>query len=490
MTRRGLLKRLGLWTAAAGVMQGTGGCLPRHAEPEGGRLVNAAPSAVQASSSSAGEKPGSSGILIIGAGMAGLVAAAELKKQGKDVLVLEGRTRIGGRVHTLRGWEGLNVDLGASWIHGIKGNPVYALAEKLGVTMIQTDYDSATVFSPSGALVSDPAQQRQDALFKQVMHELEALRARREESDAPDISLAQGVAQVALSLELSGDARVELRHTLHTRIEHEYAGTLDSLSLTHFDAEPETEGQDVLFPQGMGALIDFLAQGLDIRLGQTVRKIVEEPGGVRVETQGGAVFYGQSVLVTVPLGVLKSGKLQFEPALEPRRLRAIERLGMGTMDKLYLRFPRPFWMETAPEQFIERMGKEGQGWSETLNLMAVMKAPVLLMFNAGQEARLRSGWSTEALVKDAVAALSRDFGGKIPSPIGSARTSWETDPHALGSYSFYGVGAIPEDREWLGRSRGRIHFAGEAASVRAPGTVTGAYLTGFAAAQRLAHLDK
>ncbi len=69
-------------------------------------------------------------ILVIGAGIAGLAAARTLHDQGRTVTVLEARPRIGGRVWTDRTtWPDQPVDLGASWIHGVRGNPISDLVE-------------------------------------------------------------------------------------------------------------------------------------------------------------------------------------------------------------------------------------------------------------------------------------------------------------------------------------------------------------------------
>ena len=66
--------------------------------------------------------------IVVGAGMSGLSAATHLQRAGMEVVVLEARDRIGGRIHTDRSW-GTPVDLGAGWIHGEKGSPLPALAD-------------------------------------------------------------------------------------------------------------------------------------------------------------------------------------------------------------------------------------------------------------------------------------------------------------------------------------------------------------------------
>ena len=93
------------------------------------------------SSSSAGS------VLVIGAGIAGLAAATELQSRGYTVTLLEGRDRIGGRIWTDHSWPNAHLDLGASWIHGVKGNPVSKLVGELKIETMPTNYSSYVLYN-------------------------------------------------------------------------------------------------------------------------------------------------------------------------------------------------------------------------------------------------------------------------------------------------------------------------------------------------------
>ncbi len=414
-------------------------------------------------------------VLVIGAGIAGLRAAEVLVANGRRVIVLEARDRLGGRIYTDRSW-GVPVELGASWIHGVENNPIAALAAAKGITTQATDYESL-MYGADGQRLGDDAL---DDIEEQVGELVEAGRAGSPDTDEP-LRAALDRAIAAADLDPSELLNVEMGIT--ESIEHEYATDAVDLSANHFDDGAGEGGGDALLPGGYDQVVAAVANGLDVRLGHVVTSIDTAGDRAVVVTSQGS-FEAQSVVVTVPLGVLKAGSIRFSPALPEQKSRAIATLGMGALSKSCLRFESQFWPDDAELiDIVPAPSRRGQ-WVESLSLTGLVDVPALMMFNAGEFARVVETMSDAEVIASASSALEPAF-PELSPPTGLLRSAWSVDPFSLGSYSFIGVGASLADRDALAEPDGRRVFAGEACSRDHAGTVHGAYASGEAAAQAL-----
>ncbi len=475
-SRRQIL-RFGVAASVAGMASALIGC-PRKSE--------SSPSSSSGGSSTGEEKEKTSpkttrraDVLVIGAGVSGLVAAQKLVKKGRSVIVVEGRDRVGGRVHTDRSWPGVTVDLGASWIHGQIGNPISEIVSAKKIVTKATNWEARVVFDRDGHPLTNAQIDDLEKRYKDFLAHVEHL---RKESDR-DATLKSALDDYLADEKPSADVRRWFTHWVNTEIEQDYAADLDDLSRDSWDDDKQMEGDDMLFPGGYGQIIDALAEGLDVRLGETVRRISHGDDGVTVDTTSGA-FTGKYAVVTLPLGVLKEGDVEFSPALPERKKQAIDALGVGLLDKVYLRFPSAFWPKD--KQVFKYAGEHVGEFAEWLDMRGVASADVLLAFNAAKVADELEGRTDAEIEEKAMRALHAMFGESIPDPSAKLVTRWRKDPFARGSYSHIPPGADSKDHDALAAPiANRLYFAGEATRRDYSATVHGAYLSGVAAAESI-----
>jgi monoamine oxidase len=426
-------------------------------------------------------------VVVVGAGAAGLASARRLTDAGVDVLVLEARDRIGGRTWSYDFGGGTTIDLGASWIHGTQPELEQLVAE-LELQTVNTDFTNMLVHDTSGGTRQIDSKTVADLEVRLGTNILVAAF-----NDA-SLSIQSIIDRMWQDNLLVGYSRELIQFITTTFFETEFAASSETIPAQAFlellpppgeptDPDDELGAKNTAFPRGYNQITDYLARGLDIRLNTVVQRIDYSGDSVQILTNGRR-YEADVVIVTVPIGVLKAGKIEFSPALPERKQGAIDRMGSGVLNKLYLRFPYVFW-EQEPDVLGFSRPERG-GFAVWHNMEKITGQPILMGFTSGQSAIHIEALRDPEIVALAMERLRGFYGDEIPEPMDYKITRWHADPFSLGSYSYFALATELGDRAILAEPVGnKVLFAGEATIDRAFAQVPGAYMTGLREADRI-----
>lgn len=482
-------------------------------------------------------------VIIIGGGMAGLSAAYHLVKNGLvDFKLLEARKRLGGRIIQIDiGKE--KIELGANWIHGILGNPVYELALEHGLINIMQSHKPHKVVAST-----ENGKQVPFAVLQEIYEAYMCFLKRCEEYFVTQYLPPDGIESVGdhIKLEISlyldrysdgidRDLRQLLFNCLLKR-ETCISGCheMSEIDLLELGSYTELQGGNITLPDGYSSILEPIRSQIPpecLLLGHPISKIdwerqcsgsnddksdsdrtVKEDetftsndvqANVEVTCENGTKFYADSVICTIPLGVLKShSKTMFHPPLPGYKQEAVDRLLFGTVDKILLEYDRPFlnpniteilllWQ---PEKTSSKLNNYSNSWYKKIYSFSKVTETLLLGWISGKEAEYMESLSRDT-VADVCTEILRKFLNDpfIPKPKTCVYTSWHTQPYSKGSYTAIAVGASQLDIECLAQPLYHhrnilepiVLFAGEHTHTTFYSTVHGAYLSGRTAAQVL-----
>lgn len=401
-------------------------------------------------------------VAIVGAGAAGLSAAALLREHGVACLLLEARDRIGGRAFTASEALGTPFDLGASYLHAVdQGNPWMGIARAQG---------EPTVADPRRRLLFDAGA---------------AVDADREAG----FGAAAGRAWQAIAAAAHDHRPHALADLLPraTMADHYVAALMgpwlcgeDTDRLDAQDFIAARHGEDRLVPGGYGRLVARFGAGLPVRLDCPVRELRTRRDHVDLVT-GQGTLRASRVILTVPLGVLAAERIRFDPPLPAAVLAALDGLPMGQLMKVGIAFDRdPFghgdtFYATAPPR----------GERSILYLARPFGHDHAMAFVGGSLAR-EIGAMPPADARNAVTApLVEMLGTGVRAQIGNCLVSdWHRDRWAQGSYAVARPGMAGTRAALRVPWSERLRYAGEAAAGDGwHATVAGAYLSGRDAAR-------
>ena len=367
-------------------------------EDEPGTVYGARASGLRAAAEVAELAEPGERIAIVGAGIAGASAARRLSDQGFSVVVVEGRDRAGGRIHSYTSGEWpWPVELGAALV-GTPGAAIAADLERLGVESVPVPMESES--RNRTGVVLEPLPVGAQAVSEAIAWAAEqptdlSLADALRDSGAGDVDTSPGDGGVS--------AAERLEHYLEADVTAVRASEPDDLSAWYAeDPLVADEEQHRLVIGGYQNLVLDALDDIDVLPSSTVVAVSRTDNGVSLRLARGESLSAERVIMTVPLGVLKAGAIQFDPPLPFSHRGAIAALGMGRQDKLVLRFETPFWSTSATRWDIVSGDTDFPLW---FNLEPATGEAVLVGLSGGESAERLAELSDGELLEGALAAL-------------------------------------------------------------------------------------
>ena len=430
-------------------------------------------------------------VVIIGGGAAGLRALQELSRKGKRAILLEGRTRLGGRILTLHDLRSpLPIELGPEFIHGEPDETLQLVREG---ALLYEEIPDVHWWSANGRWkgVHD---------FWSV---IDRIRSRiRVPSD--DQSVSEFLQQAKSIRGVERDLFIGF-------VEGYHAAEITSMSAKAIAAGDEetkddSENRQFRLVSGYDRLIEWLragaaANGSEIRTNFIVNQIEWSEGSVTITGTSATgrelpKIRASAALITVPLGVLAAKSIRFVPELGTKKSNAISRLGMGDVAKIVFRFREAFWEEDDFVRSRARSDKEQRmvfvhARRPTVTCWTALpsKLPMLTFWAGGPEATrllaLEEPRRVDLALEHLATILAMDR-SELESQVESWHThDWSSDPFSRGAYSYVLAGGAAAQKELAKPLRRTLFFAGEATDAEQTGTVAGALASGKRAAKEI-----
>ena len=425
-------------------------------------------------------------VIIVGCGPAGIAAALEFQKYKPipSFLILEARNRVGGRTYTDKHTFVANepIDLGARWIHHYRPeNPLSLHYTPSDKDCIDNDFfeTAATAFfdidgTPLSASTLAEAKNITEGFSTNI---------KEYPSEKEDISILDVIRDKYEKIQDEQMRRIVDMNLAY--IEHYEATNLHQLSTkSYLKSDYDVETCDLTLAIGLGSFIEQIAERnhLSVQLNTVVTSInipTDKNDPIRITTEDNRHYLCKYVLITIPLGCLKARSIQFTPQLPEWKQNAIDKMGFGLLNKIYVQFPSTFWDEKLDSIFIA---------SNRFRFFLCFPQDHLLgLYVAGDLAYELEQQTDEEIIEQILQPLKPIY-PQMPKPTKWLVSRWGCDPFAYGSYSNFKVGASYEMTKELARDcyDGRVYWAGEHANYGGTiGCVDSAFESGHREAKRI-----
>ena len=448
-------------------------------------------------------------VVVVGAGLAGLTAARRLVKAGKSVIVLEARSRVGGRVVNQPIGRKLTTDGGAAFV-GPTQDRILALIHELGLKTFKTyntgdniyfregqrqRYTAAGEFGPippdPGVLDAAAALSNLDQMATQLPVAAPWNAPKAGEWDGQTLEtwtqanlttaggrfLIDVATEPMLGVSLSEPSLLFMLWYIACAGNAKTPGTLERLANTGDGAqESHISGGAALIPERV-------AHGLGKRvlLGTPVRRIAQAGRGVRAEADSLTVTAKRAIVAVPPLHV---HGIEFDPQLPPAAYQLAQRMPMGILYKVSAVYAKPFWRDEGLTG--QAVSDTGPGRTTFDTSPADGSAGVLLAFVGADDARAWQGKPSSKLFNAVLQSFARYFGDQALHPRSQAIMAWPLDPWTLGApTAFTPPGVLSRYGSALAKPVGRVHWAGTETATYWRGYMDGAVSSGERAADEV-----
>ena len=437
-------------------------------------------------------------VMVVGAGAAGLYAASLFQQEGISVSILEASNRHGGRIRALTdpNFSDFPIELGAENIHGHKNQKgeensfLYRDIQELDANRLRrvfsSNRDQDELYEIDDTTVWDSTYDDRD------IDRVWKFDKKAGKYKGDDIPMSEHLKRKGI------DENSRCWHFYQAFIGAEYGTSIRNIGMRSFALERrewQTGASDYSI-DGHGYLdtLDelYFRQVLPlVRYETAVTHVTLEKEGVLIRDASGVSHQAQKLLITVPLTILKSGMINFQPGLPATKLEAIRTIGMDTGMKVVLAFGKRFWPKRMMS-FLTR-GPIGMGWAPG-KVQSHGSNRFLTCFVMGDAARNLSGLSEDNLRDTCLTELDRIFPKRKASKHFQAIRvmDWSREPFIGGAYSYPAVGVRRVEGESMRNHlaapiHDRIFFAGEATAKHHPATVHGALESGRRAVREMLH---